>query len=190
MPGEVYAVMAGDIAVRASADIADVYRQAFAGPPHNEPPEAADRFRDGLHRHAELAGFRAVAAWAPGADLVGFAYGHTSLPGQRWHDLVAAALAPDVAARWLEAPFVMVELAVRPRRQREGIGGRLHDLLLESTPHATAVLSARQDDADVQRLYHGRGWQEIGRDVVPVPGGDPFVILARRLGPHPGVSLE
>jgi ribosomal protein S18 acetylase RimI-like enzyme len=190
MPDEVYAVMAGDIAVRASEQLADVYRQAFAGPPHHEPPEAADRFRESLHRHAELPGFRAVAAWGPGADLVGFGYGHTSLPGQWWHDLVAAALAPDVVARWLDAPFVMVDLAVRPRRQREGIGGRLHDLLLESTPHPTAVLSARQDDADVQRLYHGRGWQEIGRDLALVPGGDPVVILANRLAGHPGISLE
>jgi ribosomal protein S18 acetylase RimI-like enzyme len=186
---EVYAVMDRDIAVRAVADLVDVYREAFAGAPHYEPPEAAERFRDSLTRHAALPGFRATAAWGPGADLVGFAYGHTSRPGQWWHDRVAPALAPDVAARWLDEPFVVVNLAVRPRRRREGIGSRLHDLLLESAPHGRAVLTARQDDADVQRLYHGRGWQEIGRDLAFVEGADRYVILARPLG-NPGISLE
>jgi GNAT superfamily N-acetyltransferase len=190
LPDEVYALMDGDIAVRASAELADVYRQAFAGPPHNEPPEAADRFRDSLARHAELPGFRAVAAWGHGADLVGFGYGHTSLPGQWWHDRIADTLAPDLVERWLDVPLVLVVLAVRPRRRREGIGGRLHDLLIESTPHPTAVLSARGDDAGLQRLYHDRGWQEIGRDVLLVPGGDAHVILGRPLTGHPGISLE
>lgn len=190
MSAEVYALLGEEVAVRASAQFVDVYRQAFAGPPHNEAPEAAERFGESFQRHASFPGFRAVAAWAPGADLVGFGYGHTSLPGQWWHDGVERALGPAAAERWLAAPFVLVELAVRPRRQREGIGGRLHDLLLQSVPHDTAVLSARQDDADVQRLYHSRGWQEIGRDVAVVPGGSPFVILARRLTGHPGISLE
>jgi len=60
-----------------------------------------------------------------------FGYGHTSRPGQRWHDRAADALAADEAARWLDEPFVVVDLAVRPRCRRQGIGGRLHDLLLE-----------------------------------------------------------
>ena len=190
MAGEVFGVLDGEIAARAADDLADVYREAFAGAPHSEPPEAADRFRKSLADHAGLPGFRAVAAWGPGADLVGFGYGHTSLPGQWWHDRVAAALPPDAAGEWLETPFVLVNLAVRPRRRREGIGGRLHDLLLETVPHPAAVLSARQDDAAAQALYHGRGWREIGRDVLLVPGGEPFVILVRPLLGHPGVSLE
>lgn len=189
MPPDVYAVLGRDIAVRAADDLADVYREAFAGAPHHEPPEAAERFRESLPRHAGLPGFRAVAAWGPGADLVGFGYGHTGLPGQWWHDRVAPALAPDAAARWLEGAFVVVILAVRPRRRREGVGGRLHDLLLESAPNPTAVLSARRGDGAALGLYHGRGWQEIGRDLVLVPGGDRFVILGRELG-HPGISLE
>ena len=79
---------------------------------------------------------------------------------------------------------------MRPRCHRQGIGGRRHDLSLEHLPHAGAVLSARQDEAGALRLYHGRGWQEIGRDLAFVPGGDPYVILARRLAGHPGTSLE
>jgi hypothetical protein len=51
---------------------------------------------------------------------------------------------------------------------------------------ARAVLSAREDDAGARRLYHASGWQEIGRDLALVPGGDPYVILARRLAGHPG----
>jgi GNAT superfamily N-acetyltransferase len=185
VPAAVFAVLYGDVAVRMADDLADVYAEAFAAPPHDEPPEAADRFRDSLVRHAALPRFRAAVAWAAGARPVGFGYGHTGLPGQWWHDRAAAALAP-VAGRWLQEPFVVVELAVRPRCRRQGIGGRLHDLLLEGLPHTRAVLSARQDDAGAQRLYDARGWQEIGRDLVLVPGGDPYVILARRLPGHPG----
>jgi ribosomal protein S18 acetylase RimI-like enzyme len=181
----VFAVLDGDVAVRMTDALADVYAEAFAGPPHDEPPEAAERFRGSLSRHARLPGFRAAVAWAAGADLVGFGYGHTSLPGQWWHDRAAAALAP-AARGWLEAPFVIVDLAVRPRSRRQGIGGELHDLLVEGQPHPRAVLSARQNDAGAQRLYHARGWQEIGRDLAFVPGGDPYVILARRLAGHPG----
>jgi len=186
----VLALFDGEIAVHMTDGLADVYSEAFAAPPHREPPEGADRFRASLARHAALPGFRAAAAWAAGAELVGFGYGHTSRPGQWWHDRVADALAPEKGAQWLDEPFVVVDLAVRPRCQRQGIGGRLHDLLLEHLPHAGAVLSARQDDAGALRLYHGRGWQEIGRDLAFVPGGDPYVILARRLAGHPGTFLE
>jgi ribosomal protein S18 acetylase RimI-like enzyme len=185
VPAAVFAVLDGDVAVRMADDLADVYAEAFATPPHNAPPAAADRFRDSLARHAALPAFRAAAAWAAGAEPVGFGYGHTSLPGQWWHDRAAAALAPG-GDSWLEQPFVVVELAVRPCCRRRGIGGRLHDLLLEGLPHTRAVLSARQDDDAARRLYHARGWQEIGRDLVFVPGGDPYVILARRLPGHPG----
>jgi ribosomal protein S18 acetylase RimI-like enzyme len=175
----------GDVAVRMTDGLADVYAEAFAAPPHSEPPEAADRFRDSLARHARLPDFRAAVAWAAGADLVGFGYGHTSRPGQWWHDRAEAALAPQ-ARGWLDEPFVIVDLAVRPRCRRQGVGGGLLDLLLEGQPHARAVLSARQDDTGAQRLYHGRGWQEIGRDLAFVPRGDPYVLLARRLAGHPG----
>jgi ribosomal protein S18 acetylase RimI-like enzyme len=190
MSAEIYAVLDGDIALRAADDLADVYREAFAGAPHNESPEAAERFGEAVARHTERPGFRATAAWGPGADLVGFAYGHTTLPGQPWHDRVAPEVAAGSGEGWLADAFVLVNLAVRPRRRREGIGGRLHDLLLETVPHRTAVLSAREDDAAALWLYHGRGWQEIGRGLAFVPGGDPFVILGRNLAGHPGVSLE
>lgn len=190
MPAAVFAVLDGDVAVRMAEGLAGVYAEAFAAPPHNERPEAAERFRASLARHAALPGFRAAAAWAAGADLVGFGYGHTSLPGQWWHDRAAAALSPAEAGRWLDEPFVIVELAVRPRLQRQGIGGGLHDVLLQGLPHGRAVLSARGDDAAARRLYDARGWQEIGRDLAFVPGGDPYVILARRLAGHPGRFLE
>jgi hypothetical protein len=64
--------------------LTDVHSEAFAAPPHREPPEA---------------------------DLVGCGYGHTSRPGQWWHDGAADALAPEEAARWLDEPFVVVDPA-------------------------------------------------------------------------------
>ena len=94
MSAEVLALLDGDIAVHMTDGLADVYAEAFAEPPHCEPPDAAVRFRQSLARHAALPGFRAAAAWAAGAHLVGFGYGHTRRPGQWWHE-----------------PFVVVDLA-------------------------------------------------------------------------------
>jgi hypothetical protein len=87
VPAAVFAVLDGDVAVRLADGLADIYAEAFAAPPHNEPPEAADRFRESLDRHVSRPGFRAAVAWAEGADLVGVGYGHTSLPGQWWQCL-------------------------------------------------------------------------------------------------------
>ena len=140
MPAAVSAVLDGDVAVRMTDALADVYAEAFATPPHHEPPGAADRFRDSLARHARLPGFRAAVAWARGADLVGFGYGHTSLPGQWWHDRAAAALPPE-ARTWLDEPFVIVVLAVRPRMRRQGIGG-LHGI--QSTVVAHELVTVKR----------------------------------------------
>jgi hypothetical protein len=120
VPGAVFAVLDGDVAARMAEGLAGVYAEALAAPPHNEPPDAAERFR----------------------------------------------------------------------AQRQGVGGGLQGLQLHGLPHERAVRSGRRDDAAARGLYDARGWQEIGRDVAFVPGGDPSVILARRLAGHPGRFLE
>ena len=110
-------------------------------------PEASrQRIDDILPRHAERDGFRAVIERTGVGALAGFAYGYRGAPGQWWHDLVADALGPDGAARWL-APghFELVELHVHAALWGRGIGGRLHDALL--APEAgPAVLSTQRDN--------------------------------------------
>jgi ribosomal protein S18 acetylase RimI-like enzyme len=143
-------------------------------------PEASrQRLDEILPRHARREGFRAVIARGGDGRLAGFAYGYRGAAGQWWHDLVAAALGPDGAARWL-APghFEFVELHVRRDLWGRGVGGALHDALLapESGP---AVLSTQRDNRRALRLYRRRGWQVIVPNIDFGAGYPPFCVLGR-----------
>jgi GNAT superfamily N-acetyltransferase len=63
-----------------------------------------------------------------------------------------------MADLWLESSFMLVEIAVDPDFQRQGIGGRLHDRLLQGLPHQRAVLSTLQGQTAAHHLYRSRGW--------------------------------
>lgn len=163
-------------------ELVAVYRAAFAPPLYETSEEDAARFAgEILPRHAGREGFRCcVAREARGGPVVGFAYGYTSVPGQWWHDLVARALGPDLAARWPDGAFEFVELAVTPVVQGRGLGGRLHDALLAGLPHRTAVLSTRDAETPAVRLYRGRGWTPLLTGY-RFPGGDHWLVLGRVL---------
>jgi ribosomal protein S18 acetylase RimI-like enzyme len=127
-------------------------------------------------QHAERAGFRAFGAF-DGHRLVGFSEGYSSAPGQWWHDSVAARLPPNRRKRWLDGAFELVELHVHPEHQGRGLGGRLHDLLLQDVPHRTAMLSTRRADTPAMALYRKRGWVAV-IDEMLFPGNPiPFQIL-------------
>lgn len=151
--------MSGDEFWEQSAQLAAIYLTAFGPPPYNKNWSDSIRFLRNLNGHARQAGFRATAAQLPGStEIVGFAYGYDSKPGQWWHDIVRAALDPEVASRWLDNAFELVELAVTPNYQGRAIGRRLHDALLGSLPHQRALLSTLTIETTALRLYRRRGW--------------------------------
>jgi len=78
----------------------------------------------------------------------------------------------------------VVELHVRPDRQRRGIGRRLLGELLRRQPHDRAVLTA--DPARPQPLpfYAKDGWEPLG-DVRFTAGGPLRVVLGKRIEPGP-----
>ena len=138
-------------------ELAAVYRAAFV----DEPPEAAERFRtEQLATHAARDGFRCVVAREDGR-VVGFAYGYTGHRGQWWSDRVAAAAPAGVVDEWLGGHFEFVELAVDPAVQGRGVGGALHDALLDGLPHDRALLSTYTDDRPAPRLYRRKGWTRL-----------------------------
>jgi hypothetical protein len=106
-------------------DLVGVYREAFAAPPYYEDEASAERFRESVVEHASREGFRCVVA--NDDKLVGFAYGYAGWAGSWWYERVSDALSEQQVGRWLEDYFELVELAVLPDRQGEGIGGTLHD---------------------------------------------------------------
>jgi len=121
-------------------------------------PEA--RLDQMLARHVERDGFRLVAEEDEGGRLAGMAYGYRGEPGQWWHDRVKAVMNGDQREQWL-APghFELVELAVRPDLRRRGLGGRLHDTLIEGEHRA--VLSTQVNNEAALALYRGRGWEVV-----------------------------
>jgi ribosomal protein S18 acetylase RimI-like enzyme len=145
------------------------------------PEPSQDRLAEILPRHAARHGFRFLAAVDDEGRLAGFVYGYHGAPGQWWHDRVAAALGPDGTARWL-APghFELTELHVRATARRRGLGGGLHDAILEGLHAPTAVLSTQVDNEPALRLYEGRGWQTIV-SYLDFGSGRPFLIMGRDL---------
>ncbi len=174
------------VSLIAAPDLADlreqfveVYRAAFASPPYCEGEAEVRRFaEETLPRHVQRAGFRCCVAQDQANGLVvGFAYGYTGQVGQWWHDIVAQALDQVTADRWLPGSFEFVELAVMPTAQGRGIGGQLHDALVEGLPHRTALLSTRQAETRALGLYRRRGWVPVLENFVFPGGTEPYVIL-------------
>ena len=163
-----------------TADVADltgrlteVYREAFCVPPYDEPPESAERFAaEQLPTHAGRDGFRLVGAFGafgtaddPTAKLLGFAYGYTGERGQWWSDWVSRLAPADVVGTWLGGHFEVVEVAVRAAAQGQGLGGRLHDALLDGLPHERALLTTYRADRPAPRLYRRKGWHALVPDL-------------------------
>src|SRR6266542_445738 len=72
--------------------------------------------------------------------------------------------------------FEFTELHVRREFRRRGIGGSLHDALLEGVDAPTAVLSTQTDNEPAISLYAGRGWQVIV-PYLDFGSGRPFLIM-------------
>ena len=133
-----------------------------------------------LPRHAARNDFDFLGA-REGADLVGFTYGYTGARGQWWTDLVAGAMDDATRTTWLDPPhFEVVELHVRPDRQRRGIGTRLLDVLLAGQPHDRALLTADPAGASALPFYERHGWEPLA-DVELLPGAGTRVVLGRRV---------
>lgn len=151
-------------------DFADELGRVFAaafGAGYDEAE--AERFAtDQLPTHAARDDFKLVAA---GSDegIVGFAYGFTGRRGQWWSDRIAAAISPELASEWIGGHFEVVELAVHPAAQRNGLGTALmHALmhaLMTGLPHRKALLTTYADDRPAPRLYRRLGWQVLVPDL-------------------------
>jgi ribosomal protein S18 acetylase RimI-like enzyme len=137
-------------------------------------------FDEWLPRHAERADFVFLVA-RDGADVVGFTYGYAGTYGQWWTDRVAEALEPAHCAEWLDPPhFEVVELHVRPDRQRQGVGSRLLGDLLARQPHDRALLTAREGSAQARAFYAKHGWEEL----TAIAWGEGYgrsIVLGKRL---------
>lgn len=156
-------------------DVLDVYAEAMA------VPRAAARSRRAVvAAHLDRTGLQAIAA-VDVDRLVGIAYGYRGAPGQWWHDQVRAAMANDLAVRWLADPFEVCELHVLPALHGTGIGRDLLQELLSHTAATTAVLTTPDVETRARLFYRKGGWVDLVRNLV-FPG-DPraFAVLGLEL---------
>jgi ribosomal protein S18 acetylase RimI-like enzyme len=184
MPIDLFPITAPE-ALRLLPEVADVYGAAFAAPPYSRTDADVANFAATFRRHGQRREFRMLGARAPGGPLLGFSYGYTAEPNQWWYDVVARALSREARAYWLRDAFELVELAVDPAAQGQGLGGRLHDDLLRGLPHHTAVLSTAQAETAGQRLYRKRGWEVLLPHFVFPGGSMPFLIMGLDLSRRP-----
>ena len=115
-------------------------------------------------------------------ELIGYAYGYSSLSGQYYHELLASHLAPDTSTEWLRDCFEFVELAVHPSCRKQGLGARLHDQLLKKLPFKRAVLTTQTNNWPAISLYRSKGWSIISDSFLPYDDPEePFIIFGKTL---------
>ena len=144
--------------------VAQVYAAVFGEPPYGEPPERGHDWAHGpLVRHSTLAGFELVCAEQDGR-LVGFGYGALGREDS-WFDGYIRDHAPrEVWQRWLAGHGELAELAVLPGARGRGLGGVLHDAVLEHLAGAgadRAILVTQRAATAARALYAARGWRDL-----------------------------
>jgi GNAT superfamily N-acetyltransferase len=160
-----------------------IYRDAFSAPPYCKGEDEVVDFAQSLRQHVEREGFRIAVALGDKTDqIVGFAYGYTNTPGQFWHEEVAKVVQPQIVAEWLMNSFRLVEMAVTPKAQGQGLGGLLHDHLLSGAPCWKAVLSTMAAETSAYWMYHKRGWVVLLDDFFFSGVARPYWIMGLELG--------
>lgn len=114
-----------------------------------------------------------------GDDEIGFGLGTQSLPGQWWHDCVAACIGAAHPA--LQEAFILCELAVLPLYRNRGVGRQLHDALLAAQPMPNALLSTMASNTGALRFYRRLGWQVLHPSLVFFEGQEPYAILTKQV---------
>jgi ribosomal protein S18 acetylase RimI-like enzyme len=132
-------------------------------------------------KHVSLNGFTCRAALVGEDELVGFAYGYTTAPGQWWHDLVRRALTRESAQEWLTDAFELSELHVQPEYHGHGIGRQLLISLAGGVQNSSMLLSTPDADTRAFRLYRSTGFVDLARNYLFPGDARPFAVLGARL---------
>lgn len=140
--------------------IVEVYRDVFTAPPWNETEELVAAFVQRLRHECQRPGFVAVTAHE-GGNAAGFATAWPTpppFPSGRSYTAVANQFGEAWVNRWLVGAMEIDELAVSPRSQGQGAGGRLLDACVQAAPRQAAWLLTHDHAEDTVRFYRRRGW--------------------------------
>ncbi|MFD0270882.1 GNAT family N-acetyltransferase [Streptomyces sp. NPDC127106] len=165
-----------DFTPRLRQVIGDLYAQVRADL-LDHPNYRLDTFLERLDRHGIEPGFAAVVAHAPDGAAVGYAYGNTVSPGDRWWKRMNSPVPGRFTSR---DALAVKEIGVVPAWRGIGVSRQMHDALLAGRPetHATLMVNPAAGDGKVMRLYAGWGYEEIGV-VQPSPESPWLVCMGR-----------
>ena len=155
------------------------YTEAFSLPPYSDP----NRGREVLTRlqttHRQIAGYRAFIAVKSTAreTAVGLCYGYKSQSGQWWHETVRKQLDKSLLPTWFDTAYELVEIAVLPSEQGQGIGTQLISTLLAKRPEPGCLLSTRIDSRAYQ-LYERLGFSVLG-EIKFTDLGAPYYVMGK-----------
>ncbi|QHS21736.1 GNAT family N-acetyltransferase [Virgibacillus sp. MSP4-1] len=130
-------------------------------------------------RHSTYEGYQGLATENSQGEIIGFAYGYTSLPGQYYNNLLIREFGPEEKEKWFGNCFEFVELLVDPLYRKQGYGRLLAGHLLEGINHNTAILTTQAKNHAAQHLYRQLGLQVIKEPFYPNVQSEPFVIMGK-----------
>jgi ribosomal protein S18 acetylase RimI-like enzyme len=152
--------LTGAEALDRAADLIEVYRASFSGPPWFEDDHAVAAFAERLTTDARRPGFVAVLAGQDG-EPAGFGTAWPTLspfPTGRSYDRVRHQLGGQAEAR-LTGALEVDELAVSPYARGRGLAARILGLLCDGAPDCWLLTAPNAHDAI--RLYERLGWQRL-----------------------------
>lgn len=135
--------------------LVDVWAEAHAGRADDLSTAALRRQIQGHTRHS---GFTLVAAYAS-SSIVGFGYAFPCSP-EYWFGVELLPRIPQEARSG--RLMGLCELAVRPGRQSQGIGTRMHDELIRTIAPAWSSLLALPSNDRGRSLYERLGYRYAG----------------------------
>jgi GNAT superfamily N-acetyltransferase len=137
----------------------DIYQAVFSLPPYHETLPDTFNFAGRLSYHCRQPGFRcAILLPAKEQPAAGFAYGYRGQPGTWLYNLAASRLPASRLTEYFGDCFEFAELALLPAWHGRGLGGMLHDALLDGLPYRSTCLSTTEVETNAMHLYHNRGW--------------------------------
>jgi ribosomal protein S18 acetylase RimI-like enzyme len=125
-----------DVAWSRRVEIRDIYRLAF-----DSTVEAAQGFIDVSFTHiCDYEGAQLLVVQNR-STILGFLYGYTYKPDQWWSNQVGPAIAASDHAHVTDSAFSLVELAVLPVNQNDGVGTALLQYQIAHQPQQHLLLS-------------------------------------------------
>jgi GNAT superfamily N-acetyltransferase len=168
----------GTQAATHASELAELHAEVYATPPYRRGEDA--RFADRFRVQRRQPGF-VLAEARHGGYLVGYATGMPLRPSTSWWRGVTTPLPGEFTAEPPGRTFAVTELLVRASWRRQGIGRRLHDLILAGRREERATLTVLPAATPAQQALQGWGWRKVARTRDPYPGSPVSDVLVTDL---------